>query len=298
MNNLTRKRICLAISAVQGVFDTPISKIPVRDYGKIADGADIRVISYNIKCLDLGDYYGSRNIYRMTTRLCAQLISLDADSIGMQEVTDERIVLFDKYLREYSHVGVARDDGEDQGEYNLIFYKTDKYRAISSGTFWLSDTPDVAGSAFEKSRCTRICTWALLENKKTGQRYVHINTHLDHGLDKIREMQTAVLLSQIEKLGLKKYPAVLTGDFNATPDSLPVKYITEHGFDNARDTAPVTDRGITFNNWGAETGYDESVIDYIFIDGGNALVYDVINSCVDERLVSDHHGIYADISLD
>ncbi len=137
------------------------------------------------------------------------------DSIGMQEVTTKWRDMMDTYAfnQSYAGVGEARTPG---GEANPIYYRADKFELVDSGTFWLSDTPDVEGSKFEESLYVRICTWAHLRDKTTGKEYVHVNTHLDNlGSSEgrtLRKQQITVILKFLQRFG--DIPMVLTGDLN------------------------------------------------------------------------------------
>ncbi len=141
------------------------------------------------------------------------------DSIGMQEVTAKWRELMDNYVfnDSYTGVGVARTNNAALGlEQSCIFYRSDKYDLLDSGTFWLSDTPDVVGSAFETSQYPRICTYVHLKDKVTGFEYIHMNTHLDHlgGSDgrSLRLKQETVMLQKLATL--PNVATVITGDFN------------------------------------------------------------------------------------
>ncbi len=137
------------------------------------------------------------------------------DSIGLQEVTTKWRSMMDTYAfnQSYASVGDPRTPG---GEANPIYYRADKFELLDSGTFWLSDTPEVEGSYFETSLYPRICTWAHLRDKTTGKEYVHLNAHLDHlGSSEgrtLRTQQIIVILQFIQRFG--DIPMVLTGDLN------------------------------------------------------------------------------------
>ena len=76
------------------------------------------------------------------------------------------------------------------GEYSAIFYRTDKFDLIESGTKWLSPTPDEPCSYYVykdpdtgvtyRANFPRIMTYAVLERKTDGARFIYVNTHLDH----------------------------------------------------------------------------------------------------------------------
>lgn len=142
------------------------------------------------------------------------------DSIGLQEVTPTWRAAMDSYIfnDSYTGVGVARTTDASLGlEQSCIFYRSDKFDLVDSGTFWLSDTPNVVGSSYEGSQYPRICTYVHLKDKATGLEYVHMNTHLAHesgqtGRD-VRVKQVSVLLNKLHELGAD-IPVVITGDFN------------------------------------------------------------------------------------
>ncbi len=140
------------------------------------------------------------------------------DSIGMQEVTTLWRGMMDNFIfnKSYASVGEPRTTG---GEANPIYYRVDKFELVDSGTFWLSDTPDVAGSALSGVNYPRICTWAHLRDRVTGLEYVHLNTHLDHNGNndsstgkKLREAQFTVILKFMQRF--ENIPMVVTGDLN------------------------------------------------------------------------------------
>ncbi len=145
------------------------------------------------------------------------------DSIGMQEVTAKWREQMDNYIfnDSYTGVGVARTENAALGlEQSCIFYRSDKYDLLDSGTFWLSDTPDVVGSSLEGANYPRICTYVHLKDKVTGFEYIHMNTHLDHDGNNSASDGRAIRLAQAEVM-LKKLHSlnadvavVITGDFN------------------------------------------------------------------------------------
>jgi hypothetical protein len=70
------------------------------------------------------------------------------DIIGFQELLEHqyRDLKNETALRDYTSIGVGRDDGITRGEYVPLFWKNDKFKALSVKHFWLSDQPDVPGS--------------------------------------------------------------------------------------------------------------------------------------------------------
>ena len=181
-----------------------------------ADDYTLKVMSYNVQ---------TENGTAVPTPARADMLrelldKYQPDSIGMQEVTPTWRALMDEYVfnDSYTGVGVARTNDASLGlEQSCIFYRSDKFELLDSGTFWLSDTPNVVGSSYEGSEYPRICTYVHLKDRVTGLEYVHMNTHLHHksGTDgnNIRKQQISVLLEKLYSLG-ENVPVVVTGDFN------------------------------------------------------------------------------------
>ena len=82
-----------------------------------------------------------------------------ADLVGMQEVLRDQISDLEILLPQYGWIGVGRDDGQDGGEFSPIFYRKDRFTVLDSGTFWLSETPEVTGSKSWDAAITRIANW-------------------------------------------------------------------------------------------------------------------------------------------
>ena len=83
-------------------------------------------------------------------------------------------------LPEYGVIGVGREDGKVKGEYSALWYKKARFELLASGYFWLSETPEIAGSRGWDGACERIASWGKLKDKISGKEYFALNTHLDH----------------------------------------------------------------------------------------------------------------------
>ena len=133
----------------------------------------IRIMSFNIRCGDVGVQTAESRY----TLVSDTIFKGAPDSVGIQEATPEWMEYLKTALSDkYDYVGIPR---EEDGEYSSIFYLKDKYTITESGNFWLSETPHKESKGWDAA-CYRICTWAVLENKETKEKYVHVNTHLDH----------------------------------------------------------------------------------------------------------------------
>jgi endonuclease/exonuclease/phosphatase family metal-dependent hydrolase len=225
----------------------------------------MKIMSFNLLCGGKGprDWPGRREMVLDTIRRA------DPDTLGVQEAHYGWIEALCEGLPEYDYVGVGRDDGKTQGEFSAVYYKKDKFTLLDSGSFWLSETPDVPGKKGWDAACVRICSYAKLEEKATGKRFVHFNTHLDHvGL--VAMQKGAELVTTKAKEISPDLPAFFTGDFNVTPDSAPYRTVIEAGFADTRDIAEQSDAGITFHMdvfESEESKKEFSIIDYCFVRG-------------------------------
>src|SRR5690625_7988514 len=66
--------------------------------------------------------------------------------------------------------GVGRD-ADGGGEYSAILYRKSRFEVLDQGTFWLSQTPDQAGSAGWDAVLPRIATYGRFEDKNTGKKF-------------------------------------------------------------------------------------------------------------------------------
>lgn len=252
----------------------------------------IRIVTFNVRYKD--DDYGS--VQGRGQLISAAMKQYAPDSFGVQEATPEWIELLTANLGDtYGCVSQMRDDSESP-EASAVFYLKAKYNLVDSGTMWLSDTPDVFASKFEGSGCSRIATWAVLENKETGDIYAHINTHLDNAGEEIRSAQVGVFETKINEFKAKGYPVVCTGDFNTREGSDTYNKMTGILCDT-KYLAKNSDKGTTYPDYGLNA-LSREPIDYIFVTEGTRVdTYKIIDERISCMYLSDHAGICADIKF-
>lgn len=252
-----------------------------------------RVMSFNVRCANDGE----QTITNRSKVAVEMLKSYMPDSFGVQECTPRWKRIFAYNLGDkYDCVGRARDYFGPFTEYSAIYYLKDKYNLIDSGTFWLSETPDKAYTKSFDSMCCRIATWALLEEKETGLRYTHINTHLDHKLDSTRDAQMTVLIERVLSI-TGDTPVVMTGDFNAYEDDSVYEVACKH-FDDSKYIAKTSDEGPTFTKYETKEPNGKGAIDFIFVTKGTEVeTYKIIRNTVQGIFPSDHYPIVTDIYL-
>lgn len=255
------------------------------------DEDTIRVMSFNIRYGDLG-VLTAEDRYYMIEQTVEQG---KPDSLGVQEATPEWMAYLDEALEDYDYVGVGRDNGVDEGEYSAIFYLRDKYTAVDSGTFWLSDTPDEVSKGWGAD-CYRICTWVILEDNKTGVQYVHMNAHFDYANDDVRYNSADLILEKAKEFG--DIPVVYTADMNFSEDSEYFEYMLADGyFVNTKTIADDTMDYLTYHDRKPDT-HENSKIDFVMVnDEFDAVAYRVVTAGIDGKYVSDHFPVYADIKF-
>ena len=257
----------------------------------------LRVMTFNIRYDNPGD---SLNSWQYRKDVAAKTIEeYDVDLLGTQEVLANQLNDLQERLPQYAAIGVGRADGKEAGEYSAILYKKDKFEEERSGWFWLSETPEVAGSKGWDGACERIATWAVLKEKRTGKHLFFINTHLDH-VGKVARREGVKLLLERAKAESNGLPAIITGDFNASPESEVIQHILTDGtFFDTRLLAPsVPEISGTFHGFGEIPVERRKIIDYIFVTGGIAVhTYTVLPEKQDSIYLSDHRPVVASIEI-
>ncbi|WP_239174039.1 endonuclease/exonuclease/phosphatase family protein [Actinoplanes cyaneus] len=221
------------------------------------------------------------------------------DLIGTQEgfATQLRDVAAD-LGRDYSYLGLGRDGG-DRGEHMAIFYDTTRLRAVESGDFWLSETPEVPASTSWGTARPRMVTWALFEDPRTGKRFYAANTHLDNVSENARRHGAALIAGRLAVF--ERLPIVLTGDFNSPATAVSEVHRTlvdRAGLQDVWATAPV--RGpayATIHNYGPLIA-DGERDDWILTTRGVTAVAALMNTYRRAgRYPSDHLPVQARLRL-
>ena len=249
-------------------------------------------MSFNVLCGGKGELDWDKRIPLVVRAIRKE----NPDTFGVQEAHAGWMRALKGAFPDYAAVGVGRDNGKRRGEFSAVFYKKEKYQLLDEGTFWLNDAPELPKKGWD-AVCIRICTYAKLKEKKTGQVFVHMNTHLDH-VGTIAMQNGAELIAKRAGEIAGEFPVILTGDFNNEPGSSPYVAILNGGFVDARDAAEYSDKGNTFHGYQPDQPQGLSAIDFIFVKG-NVFVRElkVIRKTIDGVYPSDHFPVLADLQL-
>ncbi|MGI6279848.1 MAG: endonuclease/exonuclease/phosphatase family protein [Acutalibacteraceae bacterium] len=291
--------IGLQLAIIERIFGTPMPYNPgtsnPSDPSEPDDNPNatvpMRNMSFNIRYQEVTD---------TRVDLVIHMIDLYApDTIGFQEATPQWMNILKNRLGDrYGYIGKARaNTGADNDEANPVFYLKSKFNFIDGATKWLSDTPDKVGSKVPESSLPRIVTYALLEDKATGKRFIHANTHLHHKSEEARIKQSQILLNLLSQFNTNNVPFIITGDFNCSAGSLPYNIYINAGLSNGADIAKTALKGPTFNDYGNAS----TTIDFFFLPANRFEVdyYKVCNETfvIDGKTTypSDHYPIILDV---
>lgn len=200
-------------------------------------------------------------------------------------------------LPEFAYYGKGRDDGQEGGEHSAIFYKKDRFKLLKSGDFWLSETPDKPGLGWDAKCCNRICSWAQFEDMNTKKKFYFFNVHFDHQGVEARRQSGHLMVKKIKEIAGNS-TAILTGDFNSSPDTEQIKTIAGllNDTHNVTKQAPYGPEG-TFNSFKFDAEM-KTRIDYIFVSKNvDVLKYGVLTDSKEQRYPSDHQPVLVKVEI-
>lgn len=174
---------------------------------------DVKIISINIRFENEKDEHP----WSERKHLIAKLIQdFSPAFFGTQEGRKPQLYDLAQQVPSFQLVNSHRDWIEER-MYPCLFIDPQQIKVVQSHDFWLSETPEVAGSKSFNSAFPRLCTWAILEHK-SAQRILVANVHLDHMLTETRQAQAKVLCEQLKLINKEELPLFLMGDFNEGPE--------------------------------------------------------------------------------
>lgn len=195
-------------------------------------------------------FYLSDRAYRVIRTIQRENPSV----LVVQEAFKDQVNLLAHVLKYKSYARGRNKDPED-GETNGILWNPEIlalgsdgriwefFSVPAAGTFWLSSRPDEPGSIdpwpwgvgdenWGGPDLPRICTWVRLKIKDTGRWFYVFNTHLqnddnadDGELNRMKSVE--LIIDRIAARRKRSVPVILTGDFNDSPNSKPIRLVTE-----------------------------------------------------------------------
>ncbi len=210
----------------------------------------------------------------------------------MQECRDDSQADFVKAsLPDYHFYGLRREGSGDTAlEMAPILFRKDSFQIIDQGCFWLSETPQIAGSKSWDSTFARTATWLKLLQHETGRTLTFVNTHFDYQPVAIDE--SAKLLKKWLNQTDKDMPVILTGDFNADKESTAYRLLTGQGmlFDAYRQARPNGEDEATFHGFGKSE--QMTSIDWVLVSRHFKVTEAKVDRThVEELYPSDHYPV-------
>ena len=260
---------------------------------------EIKVMTYNL--LNDNNPSDDENAWSQRRETLVNQIRFYApDVFGTQEGLEHQLQYMDESLKDYKYVGVGRADVMEKGlgEFSAVFYNTKKYKKLSDGTFWLSETPYKPSRGWDAS-LNRICTYILLQDKADGTKFYLFNTHFDHKGKEARKNSAELIIKKIKEINKSNLPFFLIGDFNLTPEEAPIQFISKELNDSKSiSKQPPFGPDGTFNGFKVCQA-PKHRIDYIFVSKNNINVnkYAVLANVKDVKYPSDHFPVLIEAEI-
>ena len=259
-------------------------------YGKAEDKEVLKIATFNLRMDTPSD---GENAWFHRKDMVNDLIRFYGfDLFGTQEGFTHQLNDILR-LSDYRFIGVGRDDGKDAGEHCAIFYRSDRFKVLDQGDFWLSEHPEKPGRGWDGTCCNRICTWGKFEDLKNHKQFYFFNVHYEYEGDVARRESSNLMISRIKSIAGNQ-PVFLTGDFNAFPTEEPIRILNDSGFLN--DSYKIT-KEAPFGPVCTYHAYDSTIkteerLDYIWVtDSIQIDKYGVLTNTLYGHTPSDHFPV-------
>lgn len=259
-------------------------------YGKAEDKEVLKIATFNLRMDTPSD---GENAWFHRKDMVNDLIRFYGfDLFGTQEGFTHQLNDILR-LSDYRFISVGRDDGKDAGEHCAIFYRSDRFKVLDQGDFWLSEHPEKPGRGWDGTCCNRICTWGKFEDLKNHKQFYFFNVHYEYEGDVARRESSNLMISRIKSIAGNQ-PVFLTGDFNAFPTEEPIRILNDSGFLN--DSYKIT-KEAPFGPVCTYHGYDSTIkteerLDYIWVtDSIQIDKYGVLTNTLYGHTPSDHFPV-------
>lgn len=264
-------------------------------------GSKLKVMTLNVRYDNPDD-----SIYswpKRASQVCDFILNDKPDILGLQEVLWHQFQVLETILMDYTAVGAGCSDGAHEGEMNPVFFRKEKFNMIRNITFWLSDSPEVAGTMGKGSSLPRIVTWIELVDKKSHRHFFFFNTHFAHDSDSARVISSKILLKEVNKIA-DGFPFIISGDFNMPPTSTGYSILTgpNESVPLLKDSYVISEKnpvGPIYTLNGSFDNTKTARTDYIFVRNGmRVLDYKTFIKKEKGINISDHWPVEAMVSID
>lgn len=240
------------------------------------EGKEVTVMSFNLRNEGKND---PQTLDQRKENIRKTILDNNPDVLGVQELAIDW--MSDWLSDQLNTAGYDKYLSSGQfGSPKIIYYKRTRFSQTAQGTFQMQFADDRAG------------TWVILLDKETNNRYFFCNSHWTTASSADRVASANVVLNVV-KTNLQGLPAVVFGDFNATPGTTEIATIKNSSALNL--TCAHGEKGNTYHAW---TGTGSKKIDWI-LHSGKLLVKEasVITTNLNGYYPSDHFPIKASFVL-
>ncbi len=243
-----------------------------------------------------------------------QIVDIDCDILGMQEVTS---VCRDDLAKLVKKAGGKKyklwwvntyPEGHRSVVGNAVFYDKKRFKLSQQKIYYFSPTPEVISKGWDEQRYYRASLTTVVTEKKSGKKFFLFATH--GPLKKEANANAGRLLVEWDgKYNTEALPSIVVGDMNARPEQGFHKAMCSH-FDDCALTAKEKVGPVgTFNS---SSGSDKNLelpyrrIDHIYVhstDKGKFEVekYEVVTKKYEVsgamHYPSDHCPVVVDLKL-
>ena len=256
--------------------------------------AQVSVMTFNIRLDAASD--GANVWANRQQAVCDMLRYYSPDLLGLQEVCPNQLNDLKASLTEYEALGVGRDDGKHKGEHSPIFFNKKRFALVKHGDFSLSETPEVFGTKGWDASYNRVCTWAVLCDRKSGKKIAFFNTHLDNDGLVARREGIRLVLNRIHEYA-PEMPTIITADYNCSDGEAPFTVLRQNGMSNVRDISPIVyGPSYSWQDYGRASAEERVLLDHVFVNSRVAATrYRVIQDKPESVWLSDHYPILVNL---
>lgn len=172
---------------------------------------------------------------------------------------------------------------------------------LEQGSFWLSTTPDKAGSKGWDAALPRVAGWLKLKDNQTQATFYVVNAHFDHRGAEARRRSAELIVERVRGQ-FAAHPVIFMGDLNSVPDSPACEVLTAKVGgqallrDASEHAAKKAGPDATWN--GFEKIVPGSRIDYLFVTESFKLhELRTLTDQRDGRFPSDHLPIVVELEI-
>lgn len=246
----------------------------------------LRMATYNVTSIAATANIPSRTWAKRREAVRNTILAANPDVLAVQEATtafatklrhyEDIDAMLDGYKLAYPSSAVGTAGGKDVTKGDHLYYRPDTVSVIDYG---IESAKRVAGGSWGSVK-DRYFSWALMEQRRTGQRFYVASVHLQTGSSaSVQGLRTRVALaidSYLSSRNKSSYPVILAGDLNSNISTYPKGVTTELIKRGYVDTAAAPVRsGYLYSTSNSKFptkpksySYVGTRIDYILMKGG------------------------------